>query len=281
MTSETNAFDRTQSPPSSGGIDHAELDRHVRDMYARVADDPQGEYHFELGRALAERLGYDPRALDEVPAAAIESFAGVGHHFELAALEPGQRVLDLGSGSGMDSFVAALGVGPSGRVDGIDMTDAQRAKAERLRDATSGFEHVRFHAGRIEQLPFDDATFDCVISNGVINLVADKQRVFDEAARVLRPGGRIALSDIVTSERLPEGVVCDVTLWASCIGGAMQREDYQAAIEAAGLSVAVVKRNDYEFRAGSAERSARKFGVQSISLLAHKPRTSGPPGTGR
>jgi arsenite methyltransferase len=274
MTTQTPAANPQNAPH---GVDHAELERQVQDMYARVANEPHGEYHFEVGRPLAERLGYDPRALDGVPAQAIESFAGVGHHFDLAALEPGHRVLDLGSGSGTDSFVAALAVGSSGSVDGVDMTDAQRAKAERLRDAAGGFEHVHFHAGRIEALPFADGTFDCVISNGVINLVADKERVFREAARVLKPGGRVALSDIVTRERLPEGVVCDVTLWASCIGGAMHREDYQRAVEAAGLSIAVMQPNDYTFLPGRAERSAQKFGVQSVSLLATKPCAPGAP----
>lgn len=256
--------------PHASAVDHAELEQHVQTMYRRVADDPRGEFHFELGRELAERLGYDARILDRVPSQAIESFAGVGHHFELAALEPGQRVLDLGSGSGMDSFVAAVQVGPTGRVDGIDMTDAQREKAVRLRDSAGDFAQVHFHAGYIERLPFADASVDCVISNGVINLVADKQRVFDEAARVLAPGGKLALSDIVSIERLPSSVVCDATLWAACIGGAMQRDDYQQAIEAAGLSVAVVQLNPYDFLPGQAERSARKYGVQSISLLAYK-----------
>jgi arsenite methyltransferase len=270
MPSETSELLTPSPSESPHGVDHAELERHVKDMYSSVATDPHREYHFELGRHLAERLGYDSAVLDQVPASAIDSFAGVGHHFDLAALRQGQRVLDLGSGSGTDSFVAAVLVGPSGRVEGVDMTDAQRAKAERLRDATDTFAHVRFHAGRIEDLPFDDGVFDCVISNGVINLVADKQRVFDEAARVLKPGGRMALSDIVTSGRLPQSVVCDATLWAACIGGAMHREDYQRAIEAAGLSIEVVQRNDYSFVPGRAERSARKFGVQSISLLALK-----------
>jgi SAM-dependent methyltransferase len=254
----------------ASAVDHAELEQHVQAMYRRVADDPRGEFHFELGRDLAERLGYDPRILDRIPQQAIESFAGVGHHFELAALKAGEHVVDLGSGSGMDSFVAAIEVGPAGRVDGVDMTDAQREKAARLRDAAGDLAHVHFHAGYIERLPFADASADCVISNGVINLVADKQRVFHEAARVLRPGGRLALSDIVTAEQLPTSVVCDATLWAACIGGAMQREDYQQALEAAGLSVVVVQVNAYDFLPGRADRSARKYGVQSISLLAHK-----------
>ena len=254
------------SQPAGPSVDHAALEQHVRAMYQRVAEDPRGEFHFELGRALAERLGYDPLVLERIPSQAVESFAGVGHHFDLAALEPGQRVIDLGSGSGMDSFVAAIQVGEAGRVDGVDMTDAQLCKAERLRDGAAGrFGHVHFHAGHIERLPFADASADCVISNGVINLVADKQRVFDEAARVLRPGGKLALSDIVTVSDLPQSVVCDATLWAACIGGAMQREAYQQAIAAAGLSVMVVKLDTYGFQPGRAERSARKYGVQSIS----------------
>jgi SAM-dependent methyltransferase len=259
------------SQPSTATVNPLELEHHVRDMYRRVANEQQGEFHFELGRELAERLGYAPLVLDRLPASAIDSFAGVGHHFDLAGLTRGQRVLDLGSGSGMDSFHAAVQVGPSGRVDGVDMTDAQRDKAIRLRDATPGFGHVHFHAGRIEALPFADGMFDCVISNGVINLVADKERVFAEAARVLKPGGTLAISDIVTSGGLPESVVCDATLWASCIGGAMQRDEYQEAITAAGLAVAFVQPNPtYGFLPGRAERSARKYGVQSLSLVAHK-----------
>jgi arsenite methyltransferase len=255
---------------SHTGVNSQELEDQVKAMYSRVAEEPQGEFHFEMGRALAERLGYDPAVLDRVPQPAIDSFAGVGHHFGLAALRAGERVVDLGSGSGMDSFVAAIAVGRTGRVDGVDMPDAQRNKATRLA-STGGFDQIHFHAGRIEALPFADDAFDCVISNGVINLVADKQRVFDEAARVLKRGGRLALSDIVTSEHLPESVVCDVTLWASCIGGAMERNDYQKAISGAGFIVEVVQANpQYGFLPGRADRSARKFGVQSISLLARK-----------
>jgi SAM-dependent methyltransferase len=261
---------QTMNAAIQHAVDTADLDAKVKDMYRLVATAPEGEFHFEMGRALAERLGYSADALDRIPAPSIQSFAGVGHHFTLAQLRPGERVLDLGSGSGMDSFLAARAVTTSGRVDGVDMTDAQRDKANRLRNQTAGFEHVAFHAARIESLPFADGSFDCVISNGVINLVADKQRVFDEAARVLAPGGRLAISDIVTDQHLPESIVCDATLWASCIGGAMHREDYQEAIEAAGLRIIAVQPNPQYHFLGRADRSARKFGVQSISLLAVK-----------
>ncbi len=252
-------------------LDTRALEAAVKHMYQRVAEQPHDEFHFETGRALAERLGYDTTRLDAIPAPAIDSFAGVGHHFGLARLEAGERVLDLGSGSGMDAFVAATYVGNDGFVAGVDMTDAQREKAIRLRDATNGLPPISFDKAYIEELPYDDASFDCIISNGVINLVAEKQRVFQEAARVLRPGGRIALSDIVTSVFLPESVVCNATLWAACIGGAMHREDYQRAIEDAGLRIEVVQLNpQYHFLPGRAQRSADKYEVHSISLLAAK-----------
>jgi SAM-dependent methyltransferase len=256
----------------NASVDTKALEAEVKAMYRRVALEPHAEFHFETGRPLAERLGYSTSRLNAVPAPAIDSFAGVGHHFELASLVPGERVLDLGSGSGMDTFVAATYVGAAGFVAGIDMTDAQREKALRLRkQAAPAFECVDFYAGYIEALPFEDASFDCVISNGVINLVADKARVFREAARVLKAGGRIALSDIVTAVVLPTSVVCDATLWASCIGGAMHREEYQAALEDAGFSIRCVQPNpQYEFLPGRAQRSAKKYAVNSVSLVATK-----------
>ena len=131
------------------GLDTARLEQMVKDMYRDVAMNPAGEFHFEMGRALAERLGYPAADLDRIPAAAIESFAGVGYYFHLAKLKEGEAVIDLGSGSGMDSFVAALHVGPTGKVLGVDMTDAQLEKAERLR-AAAGFAQVEFRKGYIE-----------------------------------------------------------------------------------------------------------------------------------
>lgn len=254
----------------TANVDRDELERRVKDMYRQVAETPDAEFHFELGRPLAERLGYDPRDLDRIPAEAIASFAGVGYYFHLARLWSGESVLDLGSGAGMDSFVAALKVGPAGRVVGVDMTDEQRLKAERLRDR-DGFANVTFLKGYIESLPVPDGSFDAVISNGVINLSPDKAQVFREAARVLRPGGRLAIADIVTERHLPESVVCNATLWAACIGGAQQQDDYCAAIEAAGLRVETVEPNaSYQFLTDNARAAGEKFGVKSVSLRAVK-----------
>lgn len=264
----------TQTSITGGdeAVDREALEARVRDMYERVAREPEGDFHFEMGRALAERLGYPPAELDRIPAAALESFAGVGCPLGLAALRPGETVLDLGSGSGTDSFIAALRVGPDGEVIGVDMTEAQRRKAERLA-AAAGFGNVRFRAGYIEAPPVAEASVDAVISNGVINLSADKPRVFAEVARVLRTGGRLALSDIVTEKPLPGKVKCDATLWAACIGGAMQEDDYAAAITAAGLTVERVEENrQYRFLTDSAQGACRTWGVKSISLLAVRAR---------
>lgn len=259
----------TQIPDTA--VDRDALERKVKEMYQQVATKPEGDFHFAMGRELAESLGYAPTDLDRIPAEAIDSFAGVGCPLKLADIHPGERVLDLGSGSGMDAFVACLTATPGGNVLGVDMTDAQRNKALRLAE-DAGFDNVEFLAAYIEDLPVASASVDVVISNGVINLSADKPRVFAEAARVLRPGGRLAISDIVTEKQLPEGVTCDATLWAACIGGAMQEDGYRRAINAAGLEVIRVEANhQYRFLTDSALGASRTYGVKSINLLAIKP----------
>ncbi|MDS0279667.1 methyltransferase domain-containing protein [Halomicroarcula sp. S1AR25-4] len=254
----------------ANSLDVDKLEQAVKSVYQDVAEDPGEEYHFEMGRPLAERLGYPPEQLDQIPAAAMESFAGVGYHFDLAAIEDGDDVLDLGSGSGTDVFVAALHAGDSGSVTGLDMTDEQLEKARALRDE-AGMETVSFEQGYIEDIPFDDGTFDVVISNGVINLSPDKERVFAESQRVLVPGGRFAISDIISEEVMPESIKNDEDLWAACIGGAEQIDRYTAAIEDAGFSVTDVRENtQYEFISERAANACEKYGVKSISLGATK-----------
>jgi ubiquinone/menaquinone biosynthesis C-methylase UbiE len=188
----------------------------------------------------------------------------------LAKLRDGESVLDLGSGSGTDTFLAALKVGPKGKVIGVDMTDEQRAKAERLRDKAA-FNNVSYQKGYIDNLSCGGESVDVVISNGVINLSPDKAAVFREAARVLRPGGRLAICDIVTESQLPDTVSGDADLWAACIGGAVQEDDYRATIEAAGLEVARVEPCPYEFTSDNAKAATEKWGVKSIAVLAVKP----------
>ena len=250
-------------------VDARELEQKVKDMYRAVATEPTREYHFEMGRPLAERLGYPAETLDAIPPEAVESFAGVGYFFELAGLGEGETVVDLGSGSGMDVFFAAAQVGEAGRVYGVDFTTEQLEKSRRLAEQ-NGFPQVELREGRIEELPIEDGSADCVISNGVINLAPDKGVVFAEAARVLKPGGRLAIADIVSEQLLKESIVCDVDLWASCIGGAAQEDAYRAAIEGAGLEVAVIRDNPYHFISERARDASAKYGVKSVSVLARK-----------
>jgi SAM-dependent methyltransferase len=180
------------------------LKSEIRKTYSSVSSSPETDFVFPTGRAWAEDLGY-PTELGRVPESAVESFAGVANPFSLGRLSPGERVLDLGSGAGTDSLVAAQMVAPHGRVTGIDMTPEMVAKA---RDAAAelGVGDVEFHEGEAERLPFADASFDVVISNGVIDLIPDKDVVFAELFRVLAPGGRIQIADVTIQNPVgPEG----------------------------------------------------------------------------
>jgi arsenite methyltransferase len=178
-------------------------------------------------------------------------------------------VVDLGSGSGMDAFFAAIQVGEAGTVIGVDFTAEQLAKARRLA-AQGGFDQIAFREGRIEHVPADDESADCVISNGVINLSPDKPRVFAEAARLLRDGGRLAIADIMSERQLKDSIVCDAELWASCIGGAAQQDAYHEAIEAAGLRIEEIRPQPYRFISERARNASAKYGVKSVALLARK-----------
>jgi ubiquinone/menaquinone biosynthesis C-methylase UbiE len=187
---------------------------------------------------------------------------------DLAAIQPGDVVLDLGSGSGTDALLAAHAAA-EGRAIGVDMTDEQLAKARRLAEE-AGIDNAEFRRGMIEEPAVEAGSVDCVISNGVINLSPDKAAVFAAAAASLRPGGRLAIADIVSATQLPDGITCDASLWAACIGGAMQRDSYLEAIERAGFEIAEVRENDYRFISDRADNATQKYGVTSISLLARR-----------
>ena len=270
---ERNEIERDASLPQLDArelVDEAYLERAIKEMYTEVAEHPEGEFHFLTGRSLAEALGYDRGLLDRIPSEAVDSFAGVGHYFDLADLNQGETVVDLGSGSGTDLFCAAVLVGPDGQAIGIDMTPAQLAKAARLRDA-AGLTNVELVESRIESVPLPDGIADCVVSNGVINLAPDKAAVFREAARLLRPGGRLAIADIVSGRPLVGRTRRNTDLWAACIGGAIPRDRYQEAIEAAGLRVEEVRENpQYEFISERALGACDKYGVTSVSLVARR-----------
>lgn len=251
-------------------IDREKLERQVKEVYKEVAERPDGEFHFKMGRELADELGYDPAHLDAVPEQALDSFAGVGYHLGLAQPKPGERVLDLGCGSGMCVFYIASLVTEEGHVTGIDMTTAQLKKARQQAD-DAGITNVTFRDGYIEDIPFKDNSFDLVVSNGVINLSADKQRVFEEAHRVLSSDGRLAVSDIISEQAMPESITSDADLWAACIGGAMQVDKYLGLIESTGFAVEEWQENtQYQFTSSQAKNACEKYGIKSISLLATK-----------
>ncbi|MET0159353.1 MAG: methyltransferase domain-containing protein [Acidimicrobiales bacterium] len=193
-------------------VDPERLRDEVRGKYREVAAEPDRTFHFHTGRPLATRLGYDATIVDQLPDQAVESFAGVGNPFSLRPLAPGERVVDVGSGAGFDSFVAADQVGPEGRVIGIDMTPEMLAKSRQTAEAME-LGHVEFREGLAEDIPVEDGWADAVISNGVINLCADKRAVFDEVHRVLRPGGWMQYADIANGRPVPPEALRDIDLW--------------------------------------------------------------------
>jgi SAM-dependent methyltransferase len=195
-------------------VDPVALREEVRAKYREVAVDPHGAYHFHTGRPLAKRLGYDAASVGAMPDAAVESFAGVANPFSLRPLAPGERVVDLGSGGGFDAFVAAGQVGRDGQVVGIDMTAEMLDRARRTA-AQMGLSNVEFRDGLIEDVPVEDGWADVVISNGVINLCADKRQVFREIDRILRPGGRLQFADIANGKPVPESAVANIDLWTA------------------------------------------------------------------
>ena len=193
-------------------VDPEALREEVREKYRAVATSPHATFHFHTGRLLAERLGYDAEVVAALPDRAVESFAGVGNPFPLRPLQPGERVVDVGSGAGFDSFIAATQIGPTGAVVGVDMTSEMLAKS-RATGEVLGLTNVEFREGLAERLPVEDEWADVVISNGVINLCADKRAVFNEIGRVLRPGGRLQFADIANGRPVPPEALRDIDLW--------------------------------------------------------------------
>ena len=249
------------------------ITRAVQNLYTEVARRPEKEYHFPLGLEALRFVGYPEEDLARLPPRALESFAGVGYPFAADAIRAGDTVLDIGSGSGTDVLYAWLKAGPKGRVYGLDITPAMIEKA-RANIAAAGAAAVTILEGSATAIPLPDEAVDVVTSNGVLNLVPDKATAFREIARVLRPGGRLQVADIVVQADV--GAVCGLNpqLWADCIGGAAVEGDYMETIAQAGFEgVRTVRRIDYfsKSRSESTKRITRTFGAQSVVVAAHKP----------
>jgi SAM-dependent methyltransferase len=210
MPSKTRKEDLSMSKELS--VDPVALREEVKNKYRDVASNPSGEYHFHTGRVAAKRLGYDSAVVDAMPDAAVESFAGVANPFSLRPLEQGESVVDAGSGAGFDSFIAAHQIGPRGRVVGVDMLPEMLEKSRKTAELM-GLKNLEFREGLLEEIPVEGGWADVVISNGVINLCADKKRVFSEIWRVLRPGGRLQFGDIASGQPIPESALRDIDLW--------------------------------------------------------------------
>jgi len=195
-------------------INEEELREQVKEKYREVAIDPHGSFHFHTGRPLASRLGYDASSVDSLPDSAVESFAGVGNPFSLRTLELGEKVVDAGSGGGFDCFIAAQQVGNSGQVIGLDMTEEMLEKSRRVANDLN-LENVEFREGLLEGMPIENNWADVVISNGVINLCANKQKVLSEISRVLRPGGYLQFADIANGKPVPKSAIDNIDLWTA------------------------------------------------------------------
>jgi len=243
----------------------------VADMYTDVAAHPGKIFHFPTGRLACLFVGYPGEQLDLLPATAPESFAGVGYPFAAGVIREGDRILDIGSGSGTDTLLASTLTGARGKVYGLDLTRAMLDKLGR-NIVAMGATNVETIEGNAEEIPLPEASVDVVTSNGVLNLVPDKPRAFAEIARVLRPGGRLQIADISLAKPVSDKARADPKLWAECVVGAVLEDDYLAQLRAAGLSVEVIRRFDYF--AGSANPDTRRvahgLGAHTIVLRGAK-----------
>lgn len=247
----------------------------VQLMYTDVANHPGKEFHFPTGRQICLFLGYPGAMLDAVPATAVESFAGVGYPFSANRIRAGDTVLDIGSGAGTDTLIAANLVGDRGKVYGLDMTRAMREKLARNAESM-GIGHVEVLDGNAESIPLPDASVDTITSNGVINLVPDKPKAIGEMYRVLRPGGRIQISDIVIGGH--EDTLAEVRdnprLWAECIVGAVTEAGYFDMFESAGF-MRPEKLESFDYFSRSSKKETREvaqsFKAHGILLATEKP----------
>jgi SAM-dependent methyltransferase len=250
-------------------VDIDRLRASIRAEYAAVASDPERGFHFHTGARLAALLGYPAYWIETLPPAAVASMAGTGNPFVLGEIVAGERVVDCGSGSGSDALIAGLLVGPAGRVIGVDMTPEMLAKA-RASAAEARLPNVEFREGLLERLPVETGWADVVISNGVLNLVPDKAAALAEMHRVLRPGGRLQLADIVLERPVPDGSKRDVSLWTGCIAGALLKDEIRDLLGAAGFTDIELVPGIDVFAGAPQHSSAAAFGTCGLGVRARR-----------
>ena len=247
----------------------------VKLMYTSVANEPEKTFHFPTGRSACEFVGYPKEQLDRITPTALESFAGVGYPFASNVIKEGDTVLDIGAGAGTDILLAALLVGPSGEAYGLDMTRAMHEKLH-VNKEKMGLDNVAPLLGNAEDIPLEDGLVDVVTSNGVLNLVPNKEKSFSEIFRVLKPGGYIQISDIIIKKNIGslDKSKANPRLWAECIVGAMEEEAYIESFKAAGF-IDTHKIDALDYFSGSASESTRNtasnFGASSITIVGKKP----------
>lgn len=242
----------------------------VRDMYTDVANAPERPYHFPVGRDACRAVGYPDDVLDGLPVASLVSFAGVGYPFRAGIIRAGDTVLDIGAGSGTDALVAARLAGPHGKVYALDMTPAMVTRLRALAAAVPNLEVIE---GNAESLPLANATVDVVTSNGMLNLVPDKRRAIAELFRVLKPGGRVQIADIVIRRPVTLDCKTDPKLWAECVVGATVDEYYLTLFRDAGFeNVSVLREFDYfsHSRSGHTREVARRFGARAVEITMRR-----------
>jgi SAM-dependent methyltransferase len=250
-------------------IDIEELRASIREEYSAVANEPERGFHFHTGRKLASILGYREEWLEMLPSSAIESMAGTGNPFSLGELKPGEYVVDCGSGSGTDSLIAARMVAPNGHVIGVDMTPEMLLKARR-NAAEADMTNVEFREGYLESLPVADEWADVIISNGVLNLIPDKETALREMYRILKPGGHIQIADIALQKPVPQGAKSDVTLWTGCIAGGLLKVQLERKVAAAGFKDIEVVWGKDVFSGAPQHSDAAEFGTLGVTIRASK-----------